>query len=65
MENNQSYGSNAIFEVEHKEQNVYIVHIYVNVSTSEGRHTATNGWWAVNKITGEIRHVLASGEPAE
>jgi len=52
--NGSSY---LVTDVDHEEDNMYVIHVYENVvddaATGEG-HTATYGWYYVNKKTGEI-----------
>ncbi|MGV7117220.1 hypothetical protein [Paenibacillus kyungheensis] len=52
--NGSSY---LVADVDHEEDNMYVVHVYENVvddaATGEG-HTATYGWYYVDKKTGAI-----------
>lgn len=52
--NGSSY---LVTDVDHEEDNMYVVHVYENVvddaATGEG-HTATYGWYYVDKTTGAI-----------
>ncbi|MCQ4085874.1 stalk domain-containing protein [Saccharibacillus sp. JS10] len=50
------YDSSSIYvEVDHMEDNNYVVHVYeVVMDDEETGHTATYGWYHVNKTTGKI-----------
>lgn len=57
LEKNNSYIANNI-EVDSEDNKYYIVHVYDVISNSEESHTATTGWYQVDKYTGEIINIM-------
>lgn len=47
-------GKKVTFEVEDGDKE-WVVHVFEIVVQGEGSHTATFGWYAVDKISGEVR----------
>lgn len=50
-----SIGGAPIIEVDHQDSSIYVVHVYEWVNQGADSHTATQGWYDVNKVTGEIK----------
>lgn len=57
LEKNNSYIANHI-EVDSVDDKYYTVHVYDIISNDDESHTATTGWYQVNKYTGEIIDVM-------
>ncbi|MGL5327736.1 MAG: hypothetical protein ACRDD7_00615 [Peptostreptococcaceae bacterium] len=47
-----------IIEVDSIDGNYYIVHAYEIIKNDEESHTATTGWFYVNKLTGEVTDMM-------
>lgn len=51
--------SNLVIEVDHNEGNNYVVHVYEVVMDDETTgHTATYGWYYVDKSTGKLESMF-------
>ncbi len=57
LERVKQKGGNPRADFDHEEGDRYIVHVYEVVKHPEGSHTATFGWFAVEKGTGLLRPV--------
>ncbi len=50
-----SIGGKPVIEVDHQDSAIYVVHAYEWVNQGADSHTATEGWYDVDKKTGEIK----------
>ncbi|MGL6107742.1 hypothetical protein [Romboutsia sp.] len=57
LQTNNSYIASNI-EVDSVDNKYYIVHVYDVISNPDESHTATIGWYQVNKHTGEIINIM-------
>ena len=49
-------------EVDHEEGNKYVVHVYEVVNHEEFSHTATYGWYYVDKDSGKIEDMMEENQ---
>ncbi|MGL5346586.1 MAG: hypothetical protein ACRDA3_04495 [Peptostreptococcaceae bacterium] len=56
MENNEYLAE--YIEVDSIDNKYYIIHVYDIVINGEESHTATTGWYQVNKYSGEIINIM-------
>lgn len=57
LEKNNSYVASNI-EVDSVDNKYYIIHVYDIIDNGDESHTATTGWYKVNKYTGEIIDIM-------
>ena len=57
LEKNNSYVASNI-EVDSIDNKYYTVHVYDVITNNDESHTATTGWYQVNKYTGEIIDIM-------
>ena len=56
MDNNEYLADHI--EVDSMDNKYYIIHVYDIVINGEESHTATTGWYQVNKYSGEIINIM-------
>ena len=57
LEKNNSYVASHI-EVDSVDNKYYVIHVYDVITNDDESHTATTGWYQVNKYTGEIIDIM-------
>lgn len=57
LKNNNTYIASNI-EIDSEDSKYYIIHVYDVISNDGESHTATSGWYQVNKYTGEIIDIM-------
>lgn len=57
LQKNNAYIADNI-EVDSVDNKYYIIHVYDVIENSEESHTATTGWYQVDKYTGEIIDIM-------